>query len=72
MSNKDRIISYLNDENCSKTPQEISEWTKISLREVYEILQSNKLLFQEVLDEDSLKGWKVDNIMASPYSYNIK
>ena len=53
----ERITDYLREENCPRTPQEISEWTSIRLGEVYFILQNNKNFFIEIIDENTLKGW---------------
>ena len=77
MSNKnfERIVAYLSEEGCPKTPNEISNWTGILLVDIYQILQSNNM-FQQILDGDTLKGWIVDAVFvssipeASPFSYN--
>lgn len=71
MSNFERIVAYLEDEGCPKTPNEISNWTGIPLGEVYEIL-SNKV-FEQILDRDTLKGWIVNTMtipQPTPYVYN--
>jgi len=82
MSNVDRIASFLNDEGCPKTPQEIAEWTGIRLSEVYEVLQGD-MIFEQILSDDgnSLIGWIAhDTVMpkkikmpeASPFAYNCR
>jgi len=77
MSNVDRIATYLNDEGCPRTPQEIAEWTGIRLGEVYEILQGD-IIFQQILSDDSLIGWVVNEVViphrlqASPFAYNCR
>lgn len=77
MSNKnfERIVAYLIEEGCPKTPNEISKWTGIPLVDTYQILQSNNM-FHQIFDGDTLKGWIVDAVFlpnmpeASPFSYN--
>lgn len=57
----ERIAAFLRDEGYPKTPQEISDWTGISLGCVYQTLQNNKVFFREIFDGDELKGWIIDN-----------
>ncbi len=59
MNNFERIVEYLRYEGIPKTPQEISDYTSINLDEVYEILKGNKIFFIEIINENSLLGWKV-------------
>jgi len=53
------MASYLREEGCPRTPQEISMWTSIPLGEVYRVLQENKIFFKEIIENDTLKGWTV-------------
>ncbi len=53
----ERIAQFLRDEDSPKTPQEISNWTVISLDCVYLVLQNNKAYFVEIIKDESLIGW---------------
>lgn len=54
---------FLREEGYPRTPQEISNWTGIGLMDVYDVLQNNKMFFREIIDDDSLKGWIIDDPM---------
>jgi len=60
MTTFERITAYLRDEGYPKTPQEISIWTGIPLSNVYEILQTNRMFFREIIKNESLVGWTID------------
>ncbi len=56
----ERIAAYLRDEGCPRTPQEIADWTGISLNKVYETLRDNSAFFREIIKGDILIGWTTD------------
>jgi len=60
MTTFERITAYLRDEGYLKTPQEISIWTGIPLSDVYEILQTNRTFFREIIKNESLVGWTIN------------
>lgn len=60
-TNFERIAQFLKDEGEPRTPNEISVWTGIRLNCVYYTLQNNKVFFREIIVDNSLKGWIVEN-----------
>ena len=62
MSDFERIVQFIRDEGCPKTPQEISEWTGIKLMKVYETLRINNVFFREITINGALKGWSIDYV----------
>lgn len=61
MSNFEIIAVYLRDEGCPKTPHDISVWTCIKLEDVYDTLRENRIFFREIIKDDELIGWIIDN-----------